>query len=154
MRLTLLSVGRLKRGWAREGFEEYAGRLGHYAPTRCVEVKDEDQGRPLQEVRAREGARLREKIPPGAQVVVLDEHGEVWDTMKLSRWLQAQQEGSVKDVVFVVGGPLGLDRELMAQARVRLALSAFTLPHEVARLLLAEQLYRAFTILKGEAYNK
>ena len=154
MRLTLLVVGRVKKGWVVSGCQEYLERLPHYFPTRVVEVKDEvGHNLTTDEVRRREGLRLREKIPPGSHIICLDEFGKSWTSTQCADFLAQQRDSGLKELTLVIGGPLGLDRSLMASAHTRLSLSSMTLPHELARLILLEQLYRACTILKGEPYH-
>lgn len=154
MRITLLVVGRLKKSWVVAGCQDYLQRLPHYLPIQVVEVKDESNPHlNTEEIRRREGVHLREKIPTNAVVVCLDEHGKSWTSQQTADFLGQHRDTGVKDLCWVVGGPLGLDRPLMASAHHRLALSAMTLPHELARLFLLEQLYRACTILKGEPYH-
>lgn len=155
MRLTLLTPGKLRLPWIREGCEVYLDRLQHYAPLKTLEVKEEPVTRsadPLQ-VKRKEAERLLEKLPEGALLVALDEHGASMTSVELARWLSRHRDAGQKEVAFVIGGPLGLAPELLTRASLKLSLSAMTLPHEIVRLVLLEQIYRAFTILNGEPYH-
>ncbi len=105
-------------------------------------------------VRGEEGKRLLARVPPGAEIVALHETGTAWDSPRLADHLARLQVGASPGAAFVVGGAYGLADEILARAAHRLALGALTLPHELARLVLSEQLYRAGTILRGEPYHK
>lgn len=155
MRLTLLTPGKLRMPWLRDGCELYLERLKHYAPTKVVEVKEEPVQKGLDPltVKKREADRLIEKLPEGSLLVVLDEHGAGMGSVPLSQWLGRHRDSGVKDVSFVIGGPLGLHPDLLSRAQLKLQLSDMTLPHELVRVILLEQLYRAFTILAGEPYH-
>jgi len=155
LKLTVLAVGKpgpLLAG----GIAEYEARAGRYWTLDAVEIREEKahKGTPLERVRAAESARLLERVPAGAELVALTRGGEAWSSTALARYLEALALHGRAGAAFVIGGAYGLSEELLRQARHRLALSALTLPHELARLLLAEQLYRAGTILRGEPYHK
>jgi 23S rRNA (pseudouridine1915-N3)-methyltransferase len=104
-------------------------------------------------VREREGERLLARASAGGAIVACDERGTAWTSEEFARWLQRQRE-EARDVTFVIGGAYGLAPAVRERAVVRLAVAPWTLPHELARLVLAEQLYRAGTILRGEPYHK
>lgn len=141
--------------WLRDGCELYLERLKHYAPTRVVEVKEEPVQKGLDPltVKKREADRLLEKLPEGALLVTLDEHGAGLTSVALAHWLGKQRDAGIKDIAFVIGGPLGIHPDLLARAQLKLQLSDMTLPHELVRVILLEQVYRAFTILAGEPYH-
>lgn len=155
MKLTVLAVGKVKRSFFREGCDEYASRIGRYLRFEVVEVKDEPPrgGRTTAEVREKEAERIRQRLPPGARVIALDERGDSPTSEAFAAELGALRDRGLKDLVFVVGGPLGLEPTFRAACERQLALSSFTLPHELARLTLLEQLYRACTLLAGEPYH-
>ncbi len=156
MRVTLLCVGPVK-GSLASGVQEYETRASRYWKLRVEEVeagvgrgkKGKDQ-----EVRAAEEARLISRISQGAVVVVLTREGREMGSRGLSAFLEEQAVRSTPQVCFVVGGAFGLGDGIGKRASLRLSLSSMTLPHELARLLLLEQLYRAGTILRGEPYHK
>lgn len=155
MRLSVIAVGRVRRGYLKEGCDDYLKRLGHYLPTELVEVKDEPArgGRSPDEVRAREAQRLLKRTPSDALVFAMDERGDALTTEELAALLGDLRDRGQRDLALIIGGPLGLDPSIKAAARRQLALSSFTLPHELARLVLLEQLYRACTVLAGEPYH-
>jgi 23S rRNA (pseudouridine1915-N3)-methyltransferase len=131
---------------------EYAGRLGHYTHFELVELPGSRKQTPP-EARADEAERLLALASPRDQVVALDERGLAVDTRELASRLARAQSAS-KDLLFLIGGDEGLDASVRARAQWALSLSKLTLPHRLARLVLVEQLYRAFTVLKGEPYHK
>lgn len=153
MRIVVASVGR-PRGPLGAPLADYEMRAARYWPLEFAEVREES-GRALgaAEVMAREGDRLRARVPGGATVVACDERGRRWTSREFAAWLQERREVA-RDVAFVIGGAHGLDTTLRDAATVRLAVAPWTLPHDLARLVLAEQLYRAGTIVRGEPYHK
>lgn len=150
MKICVASVGKVKDKNLRALNDEFEGRIAHYLPFESISVKE---GKGTQ-IKAMEAAALKAAIPEGAHVVLLDEHGKSMRSVELADFLQAQMNRSTRHVVFVIGGAAGLDPDWLKTADTRLTLSAMTLPHEVARLILVEQLYRALTILRGEPYHK
>ena len=134
----------MKRGPARDLADDYHGRIRHYRPLELVDIPekgDADQA-------------LRAAIPDGAVVVVMDERGKHLDSRKFADWLDELQNRGTRHVVFLIGGPDGHDDQTRSRADLILALSAFTLPHDLARAMLAEQVYRAFTIIRNEPYHR
>lgn len=156
MRLAIVAVGRVRTSYLRAGCDDYLGRLGHFLPVREVEVRDASRRRKGDPARwrAEEGAALLAAVPPGALVVALDERGRTWDSRGFARWLGDQRDAGVPEVAFLIGGPDGLDPTIRRQANVVWSLSPLTFPHELARLVLLEQLYRAGTILTGRPYHR
>jgi 23S rRNA (pseudouridine1915-N3)-methyltransferase len=139
MRYRVVAVGRLKHAALRAACDEYLERLGRYTRVEEREVKDE--------------ARLLEAIPEGSRLVALSEQGEQWTSVQLADWT-ARWEGDSRDVVFVIGGADGLPDPVTQRAERLWSLSRLTFPHELARLLVYEQLYRAYTIRRGEPYHR
>lgn len=152
LRVTIVAVGRLKeRHWA-DAAEEYAKRLRPYAKLEIVEVPDKplsDTARALRE----EGEAILRAIPEGSRVVVLDERGKARTSEGLARWLEGLAVSGKSHVALVVGGSAGLGPEVLARGDERLSLSAMTFPHQLVRVVLLEQLYRAFRISRGEPYH-
>ena len=140
MKLLILAVGKLKDRWALEGCAEYLQRLRRQAAIEVVEVKDT--------------AALGPRIPARHRVVALTERGQEPSSAELAERLARWQMDGGAGVVFLIGGADGLPAEIERQADERLSLSRLTLPHRLARLLLLEQLYRAFSILRGEPYHR
>ena len=155
MRLLLLCVGRV-RGPLQEAVAEYERRIDRYFRFEAVEVAEMRAGKGVSdaEVRAEESARLLARVPEGFRTVVLDRRGNGWSSEKLAEFIDDLAVTSHPGAAFLIGGALGLSPECIRDADQRLSLSEFTLPHEVARLVLAEQLYRAGTIQRGEPYHK
>ena len=151
MHIALVAVGRL-RPYYRDACDDYLRRLGRHARVAEHEVR-EARGATAALQRREEGARLRERIPGGARVVVLAIDGTAWSSesfaARVDRW-----RADARPVAFVIGGATGLDDKLTGEAEVRWSLGPLTLPHELARVLVAEQLYRAFEILGGRPYHK
>jgi 23S rRNA (pseudouridine1915-N3)-methyltransferase len=154
VRVVLAAVGR-PRGALVEAIADYEERAARYWPLLVQEVREEPArgGTTAEQVKERAAAPLLAKVPAGAAVVACDERGEAWTSERFAAWLQRQREAA-RDVAFVVGGAYGLAATLRDRASVRLAVAPWTLPHEVARLVLAEQLYRAGTLVRGEPYHK
>jgi 23S rRNA (pseudouridine1915-N3)-methyltransferase len=153
MRITLLAVGRTK-GPVAAAVQDFEERAGRYWKLKVVEV---DAGGPggasePDAVKAAEEARLLARLDDGAQVVALTRAGQPMGSRAFASYLQ-DHALHARDVAFVIGGAFGLGPQVLARAR-QLTLSSLTMPHDVARLILAEQLYRAGTILRGEPYHK
>jgi 23S rRNA (pseudouridine1915-N3)-methyltransferase len=153
MRLVLVVVGR-PRGELAPAIADYEARAARYWPFEVHEVREEP-ARALtpEQVREREGERLLAKAAAGGALVACDERGDAWTSERFAGWLQRQRD-EARDVTFVIGGAYGLAPAVRERAGVRLAVAPWTLPHELARLVLAEQLYRAGTIARGEPYHK
>jgi 23S rRNA (pseudouridine1915-N3)-methyltransferase len=154
MRLTIACVGK-PRGFAAEAAEEYLARIRRYAGAELVTVRPErDADRDPPVTQHREGERLLHAVPRGATLIALDTRGRTLTSEAFSRELRGLAEGGIRELAFVVGGPVGLSEEVRRRARFLLSLSAMTLPHELALVVLCEQIYRAFTISRGEPYHK
>ena len=155
MRLHLLAVGRKMPGWIAEGFREYAGRMPPELRLELVELAPGDRGGGGRVDRAREveAGRLLGAVPRGARIIALDAGGREETTEQLARrmsgWLQ---EG--RDMALLVGGPDGLAPECLARSEYRWSLSRLTLPHMLVRVVVAEQLYRAWSILANHPYHR
>ncbi len=153
MKLRVVAVGRDRSGLYAPAVEEYAKRLARYGRFELLEVPEARRHAGTPQAKVEEGATLLAQVGPRDRVVVLDERGEELTSpalaQRLGRWLERGQ-----DVVLLIGGSDGLAPEVLARADEKLALSRFTLAHRLARLVLVEQLYRAFTILRGEPYHK
>ncbi|MCP3162872.1 23S rRNA (pseudouridine(1915)-N(3))-methyltransferase RlmH [Myxococcus sp. QH3KD-4-1] len=147
-------MGKDRSGLYEPAVQEYARRLGHYTRFELVELT-EASGKKLKpgDAKAAEAEAILSKRKPQDWVVALDERGALLDSVELSRYVGKAQTGA-KDLLFVIGGDEGLDSSVRDAANLTLSLSKMTLPHRLARVVLVEQLYRAFTILKGEPYHK
>jgi 23S rRNA (pseudouridine1915-N3)-methyltransferase len=148
----VLSVGRL-RPYYREAYDDYIRRLGKYLKVRDAEVREASRAPTEQAQRAEEAERLRRHLRPGMTVVALARTGEPWSSEELARRLDRWRLDA-RPLAFVIGGSRGLAPDLLASAAGRWSLGPLTLPHELARVVVAEQLYRGMTILRGEPYHK
>jgi len=154
--LTLIFVGRTSDNFIKEGCGAYEGRIRRYADLDLVGVPEERvlyKGK-KDYILNQEGRRIREKLRPDAFRVALDEDGKCLPSEAFARSLERWSNWGSREVAFFLGGPYGLEDVLKREADFRLSLSAMTLAHGMARLLLLEQIYRAFTILRGEPYHK
>ena len=141
--------------WVAEGYREYARRMPPRTALELIEIKSEPRtgGKTAAQMLAAEAVRIRAALPAGARVIALDEHGKELSTSGLALQLQAwMREGG--PLAFVIGSADGLDADLKKNAAMQLRLSGFTLPHGLARVLLAEQLYRAASIIGGHPYHR
>ncbi|MGE5091082.1 MAG: 23S rRNA (pseudouridine(1915)-N(3))-methyltransferase RlmH [Bacillota bacterium] len=152
MELALLAVGRL-RPYYREACDDYLRRLGRYARVSEREVKEAARAATVEQQRAEEAAALAGRRPAGSMLVCLAREGSSWSSEELARRVDRWRLDA-RPVAIAIGGSNGLSRDLLADAASVWSLGPLTLPHELARVVVAEQLYRAFTILRGEPYHK
>jgi 23S rRNA (pseudouridine1915-N3)-methyltransferase len=152
--ILVLMVGKTREGFIQEGLAFYQKRLQPYFRLTLKSVREEKEaaGFPPEKVKAREGERLRAQVPPRAHMVALDPQGREMTTAEFAAWLAAQEEAA-RPLAFLLGGHLGLDAATLAAAPEHLALSKLTLTHELSRLVLLEQLYRAATLKAGHPYH-
>ena len=149
MKVRVLSVGKDRSGLFLPAVEEYQKRLRHYAKLELLELPESK----TPNARAKEGQALLRKLKGNEWVCALDERGQLLDSVAFAGALQKAQNAS-RDAVFIIGGDEGLSDDVRARADLVLSLSKMTLPHRLARAVLMEQLYRAFTILRGEPYHR
>ncbi|HLS98647.1 MAG: 23S rRNA (pseudouridine(1915)-N(3))-methyltransferase RlmH [Porticoccaceae bacterium] len=155
MRLRILAVGTRMPGWVTEGFNEYRKRLPPEIRVELVELPlgPRGKGQPLERAMEREGEAMLKAIQPGDGVIALDVPGKPWSTEQLAHQLRAWQE-SGKNHNLLIGGPDGLPPACLARADQSWSLSPLTLPHPLVRILLIEQLYRAWSLNAGHPYHK
>lgn len=155
MRLHLIAVGNRMPGWVDEGYQEYARRLPPECALQLHEIVAGKRGKNADIVRLtrQEGEKMAAAIPKGARVVALEVKGKPWSTEQLSARLE-HWLGDGRDVALLVGGPEGIEPELSASADERWSLSPLTLPHPLVRIVVAEQIYRAWSLLKGHPYHR
>ena len=151
MKIRVLWVGKSRDAWVKEAIAEYAGRIRRYAALELCEVRDE-KGAEAEEMRRRECERLEKQIPPGAALILLDERGEQMDSPALASLIGKQRDSGTGELVFAIGGAYGFSEEFRSRGRL-LALSKMTFTHQMVRVFLLEQIYRAFTILNNEPYH-
>ena len=155
MKILFLVIGKTDEDYLVTGIKKYVGRLGHYVPFEMKELPDIRNRKTLNEEQQKkaESFLLLQQLQPGDQVVLLDEKGKSYTSVEFSEILEKQMASGVKRLVFVVGGPYGFAQEVYDRADTMLSLSPMTFSHQMVRLIFVEQLYRAFTILKGEPYH-
>jgi 23S rRNA (pseudouridine1915-N3)-methyltransferase len=155
VKLLVVAVGERMPGWVDEAFAEYARRFPRKARLELAEIRPEKRGpsRTPAQAMAGEAKRIEAALPAGCLRVALDERGRDLTTAALARLVDGWLAGG-RDVAFVIGGPDGLDPGLKGRADLRLRLSSLTLPHALVRVLLAEQLYRALTVLDNHPYHR
>ena len=159
MQITILTVGKLKEKYLRLGVEEYVKRLGAWGKISLIEVGDEkcpDRGsdREKELVLQKEGDRLLAKLPADAWPVTLEIGGQSLSSEELAKKMDELPHKGVSHVAFIIGGSLGLDKRVREKSRLALSFSRMTFPHQLMRLILVEQIYRAYTIIQGSPYHK
>ncbi len=155
MKLYILAVGNKMPEWITSGFNEYVKRMPREARIELIELKPESRtsGKTTAQIMEAEAQRILAALPASAQCIALDEHGATPTTKQLAQQMQGwMQQGS--DVAFIIGGADGLHESVKQQARQLMALSALTLPHGMVRVLLAEQLYRAHSLMHNHPYHR
>ena len=153
MRARLIAVGDRMPAWVGEGFAEYAKRLSRELPLELVEISTRQRARETQRAIADEGAAMLAAIPKSAHVVALDGRGKSWSSEDLAQQL-AQWRMLGQDLAFLIGGPDGLAPAVLQRAQQRWSLGPLTLPHPLVRIVLAEQLYRAVSLLGNHPYHR
>ena len=155
MKAKLVAVGERPPGWVAEGFAEYQKRLSHGLPLELTEVAPGVRGKGRDAVRAmhEEGERVLAALPKGAWVVALDGRGKAWSSEQLAERME-HWRGQGRDLAFLIGGPEGHAPDVLARADEQWSLGPLTLPHMLVRLVLAEQLYRAVSMLSNHPYHR
>lgn len=155
MKITLLTMGRTDVAWVRTGLELYISRLTHYIPFVLNEIPELKNVSALSkdQIKTKEGDILLSQIKPSDDVILLDEHGRQYRSVEFAQFLRDKMSRSGRDMVFVIGGAYGFSDAVYARANGKMSLSAMTFSHQMVRTIFAEQLYRAFTIIKGEPYH-
>ncbi|XKE94761.1 23S rRNA (pseudouridine(1915)-N(3))-methyltransferase RlmH [Metaplanococcus flavidus] len=159
MNISIITVGKLKEKYLKSGIEEYTKRLGSYSKISEIEVADEKAPEQLSDadmeiVKKKEGERILTKIPADAYVIALAIDGKMKTSEALAKDLESLMTYGRSKIVFVIGGSLGLHDEVLKRADEKLSFSKMTFPHQLMKLILVEQVYRAFRIMKNEPYHK
>ncbi|RHW36139.1 23S rRNA (pseudouridine(1915)-N(3))-methyltransferase RlmH [Lysinibacillus yapensis] len=159
MNITILSVGKLKEKYLKMGIEEYVKRLSAYAKIELIEVPDEKAPEQLSEaemdmVKRKEGERILAKINDSTHVIALAINGKMKSSEEMAADLESLMTYGTSKIAFVIGGSLGLHDEVLKRADEKLSFGKMTLPHQLMKLVLVEQVYRSFRIIKGEPYHK
>lgn len=159
MNISIISVGKLKEKYLKEGIAEYAKRLGSYAKFAEIEVADEKAPEQLSEadmeiIKKKEGDRILAKISSDAYVIALAIDGKMKTSEQLAKDMESLMTYGKSKIVFVIGGSLGLHDDVLKRSNEKLSFSKMTFPHQLMKLVLVEQVYRAFRIIKNEPYHK
>ena len=155
MKILLLVIGKTDEDYLVTGIKKYVGRLGHYVSFEMKELPDIRNRKTLSEDQQKkaESFLLLQQLQPADQVILLDERGKNYTSVEFSESIEKGMASGAKRMVFIIGGPYGFDKEVYDRANAQLSLSPMTFSHQMVRLIFLEQLYRAFTILKGEPYH-
>ena len=154
MQIKIVAIGKIKEAYLKQGLGDYKNRLSKYARVSVLELPEEDIAlRPKSEVKDREAQRLKKHTAGSQYVIALDREGIELSSVELAQKLESLMIGGKSNIVFVIGGALGLDESVIKAADLNLSLSKFTFTHQIARFVLLEQLYRSFKIIKGEPYH-
>ena len=155
MHIRLIVVGKPSRK-ARAFVDDYLARIGHVWPIEIVPVAEERlrPGRGEADVLRREGGRILKKCPDGWPMVALDRTGTTMDSSTFAEWLRRREEEGTRGIAFIIGGPLGLDKTVTDASALRLSFGPMTFSHDLALVMLCEQLYRALTIIRGWPYHR
>ena len=155
MKITLLTVGKTDKDWVKEGLDIYVSRLKHYIPFSVVEIPELKNVSALSkdQIKTREGELILKNVRPTDDLILMDERGKQYTSIELARVLQDKISYIGKDIVFVIGGAYGFSEAVYSRADSKISLSKMTFSHQMVRAIFAEQIYRAFTIMRGEPYH-
>lgn len=159
MNISIIGVGKIKEKYFIQAIDEYTKRLSRYCKLKMIEVPDEKSPENLNPgdikiILQKEGKRILEKIPPGSTVITLEIQGRELTSEELSQQIQEYAIQGKSDLCFIIGGSLGLDTSIKEVSNLKLSFSKLTFPHQMFRVMLLEQIYRGFKIIKGEPYHK
>lgn len=159
MKISVLCVGKIKEKYFTDGIKEYEKRLSRYCKLEIIEVADEktpDSASETEElqIKAKEGERLKKYIRDDAYVIALAIDGKQLDSVELSEKIEKLGIGGTSHIIFIIGGSLGLDSSILSRADFKLSFSRMTFPHQMMRMILLEQVYRGYRIMKNEPYHK
>lgn len=159
MNISIVTVGKLKEKYLKDGIDEYKKRLSRYCSIDIIEVPDEKAPENLshreeEQVKIKEGQGILRHIKEGTYVIALDLRGKMLSSEEFSTFLSGLGISGNSNIAFIIGGSLGLSSEVLNRADYKLCFSKMTFPHQVMRLILLEQVYRGYRIMKGEPYHK
>jgi 23S rRNA (pseudouridine1915-N3)-methyltransferase len=157
--INIIAVGKLKEKYLKQGIDEYRKRLSAYANIQVIELADEKAPENMSDaeasqVKEKEGERILSKVPDDAHVIALAIKGKKWTSEQLAKELNDSALYGRSKITFIIGGSLGLSDKVLKRANIHLSFSDMTFPHQLMRLILMEQVYRAFKINRGEPYHK
>lgn len=159
MEINIITVGKIKEDYFKKAIEEYEKRLKAYCRVNFIELKDESEGKNLSDkdidiILDKEGKRILEKIKERSFIVVLDIKGKSIDSVEFSKKINDIMLDGISSIDFIIGGSLGISQEVKDKANYSLSFSKFTFPHKLMKVILMEQIYRAFTIINNKTYHK
>ncbi|HHY90435.1 MAG TPA: 23S rRNA (pseudouridine(1915)-N(3))-methyltransferase RlmH [Clostridiales bacterium] len=159
MNITVIAVGKIKEKYIQEGIKEFAKRLSRYCTLEIIEIDDEKAPENLSErekeiVKEKEGNRIISKIPQNSFIISLEIKGEQLSSKELSKKLEKLMVSGINHITFIIGGSLGLSKDVLNRSDYKLSFSKLTFPHQLMRLILLEQIYRSWKIMKKEPYHK
>lgn len=159
MKITLITVGKIKEKFLEAAIAEYSKRLSRYCKLEIIQVADEKTpdkaGEVLEtQIKEKEGERILSQIKDGSFIIALAIEGNMLDSEELARKIETLGISGISQIVFVIGGSLGLSRQVLERADYKLSFSRMTFPHQLMRVILLEQIYRSYRIISGEPYHK
>ncbi|MFR9282241.1 MAG: 23S rRNA (pseudouridine(1915)-N(3))-methyltransferase RlmH [Peptoniphilus lacrimalis] len=159
MEINIISVGKIKEDYFKKAIEEYEKRLKAYCRVNFIELKDESEGKNLSDkdidiILDKEGKRILEKIKERSFIIVLDILGRSIDSVEFSKKINDIMLDGISSIDFIIGGSLGISQDVKDKANYSLSFSKFTFPHKLMKVILMEQIYRAFTIINNKTYHK
>ena len=155
MKITLLTVGKTDKDWVRQGMDIYVSRLKHYIPFSVVEIPELKNVSAMtkDQIKTKEGELILKQVKPTDDLILLDERGKEYTSVELAKVIQDKISYTGKDMVYVIGGAYGFSDAVYQRANSKISLSRMTFSHQMVRAIFVEQIYRAFTIMKGEPYH-
>lgn len=159
MHIQIISVGKIKEKYLKLGIQEFEKRLKPYTKLSMIELADEQapehlSAKEVEQVKDKEGARILQKVKDNAYVIALDLNGVQWSSEQLSKELELLSIHGKSHIQFIIGGSNGLSEDVLKRANKKLSFSPMTFPHQLMKLILMEQVYRAFKIMRNEPYHK
>lgn len=159
MNIRIIAVGKIKEKYIQDGIKEFSKRLSRYCVLDIIEIEDEKAPenlsvKEMEIVKYKEGEKILTKVPQNSFIISLEIQGKQISSVDLSKKMEDLMIGGVNDITFVIGGSLGLSQVVSNRANYKLSFSKMTFPHQLMRLILLEQIYRGFRIMKGEPYHK
>lgn len=159
MKITIITVGKIKEKFFQDAISEYSKRLSRYCRLEIIQVTDEKTPDGASEaletqIKEREGERILSNIKDGSFVIALAIEGNMLDSVELAEKIEKWGVSGISQLVFVIGGSLGLSKAVLARADYKLSFSRMTFPHQLMRVILLEQIYRSYRIIQGEPYHK
>ncbi|GFN37146.1 23S rRNA (pseudouridine(1915)-N(3))-methyltransferase RlmH [Tepidimicrobium xylanilyticum] len=159
MNIRIIAVGKIKEKYLQEAIKEYSKRLSRYCNLEIIEVEDEKAPENLsikeeELIKAKEAERIKSKIQPNSYIISLVIEGKNLSSEEFSEKVQKLMVDGINDITYVIGGSLGLSEEVINQSDFKLSFSKMTFPHQLMRIILLEQIYRGFRIMRGEPYHK